>query len=548
MAGGQDRTLKLSLIGDTKNLVDSLNKGAKATDSFGKQVGDISAKIVKSFALIGGAVAGFSIVFAKAAAEDQQAANRLAQTLGTVTTATQKQIGAVDQWITKTSLATGLADDELRPAFERLARSTKSVEESQQLLNLALDLSAATGKPLEAVTNSLAKAYDGSYTSLQRLGLGIDANLIKAKDFDGIYRQLNSTFGEFSEKRSEEALVKFQRLQVALQEAKEAVGAALLPVFIKLGDWLLKDGVPRLNAFVAGLVGDKSLSYSFSVAQKQAEDFGQKLRGLIDKFIEYKDVLITVAGVVTTIFVASKIAAGVQATILLVKGLITAYNALRVSAMAAGIASMFALNPVLGALSGAAAFGLMGAAIKMFQGQDIGIDGSTGIEGGVGLGNRPLGGMIGGGGGGGGFTGGGITNFGTGGGTSGGKSLSDLSGGLVTSPDELVSRLTSVSDRISQIQFLYDTGQISKAKAQTMLDAAQKEFKTLERIGNEFAAQNIPNAPSAPMGATGRGEYANVTINVMAPSVIDETGFVRAVQSAISSVERRGTAAYSGGV
>jgi hypothetical protein len=546
MAAGGDRTLKLSLLADTKNLVDGLNKGAKATDSFGKQIGDISAKVVKSFALIGTAVAGLSVVFAKAAAEDQQAANRLAQTLGTVTTATQKQIGAVDQWITKTSVATGIADDELRPAFERLARSTKSVEESQQLLNLALDLSAATGKPLEAVTNSLAKAYDGSYTSLQRLGLGIDANLIKAKDFDGIYRQLNSTFGEFSEKRSEEALVKFQRLQVALQEAKEAVGAALLPVFIQLGDWLLNEGVPRLNAFVAGLVGDKSLSYSFSVAQKDAEAFGQKIRGVIDKFIEYKDVLLTVAGVVGTIFVVSKIAAGVQATILLVKGLISAYNALRVSAMAAGIATAFALNPAAGIAAGAAAIAGMGLLIQKLNDQS-GLIGGDFSDGGVGLGNRPLGG--------GGRIGGkaidenaGITSFGGGGGGSTARSLSEISGGMVTSPEDLVNRLTNVSDRISQIQFLYDTGQISKAKAQSMLDSAQKEFTKLERIGNEFVNQNQTPSPSAPMGATGRGEYANVTINVMAPTVMDETGFVRAVQSAISSVERRGTAAYSGGL
>ena len=544
MAG--DRTLKLTLLAETKQLIDGLAKGSKATDSFGKQVGDISAKVVKSFALIGGAIAGVSIAFAKAAAEDQQAANRLAQTLDQVTNATNRQIGAVDNWITKTSVATGIADDELRPAFERLARSTKSVEESQQLLNLALDLSTATGKPLEAVTNSLAKAYDGSYTSLQRLGLGIDANLIKAKDFDGIYRQLNSTFGEFSEKRSEEAIVKFQRLQVALQEAKEAVGAALLPVFIQLGDWLLNEGVPRLNAFVAGLVGDKSLSYSFSVAQKDAEAFGQKIRGVIDKFIEYKDVLLTVAGVVGTIFVVSKIAAGVQATILLVKGLISAYNALRVSAMAAGIATAFALNPAAGIAAGAAAIAGMGLLIQKLNDQS-GLIGGDFSDGGVGLGNRPLGG--------GGRIGGkaidenaGITSFGGGGGGSTARSLSEISGGMVTSPEDLVNRLTNVSDRISQIQFLYDTGQISKAKAQSMLDSAQKEFTKLERIGNEFAYQNQQPPATGVMGGTSRGEYANVTINVMAPTVMDETGFVRAVQSAISSVERRGTAAYSGGL
>lgn len=542
MAG--DRTLKLTLLADTKKLVDGLGQGAKSTESFGKQIGDISAKVVKSFALIGTAIAGVSLAFAKAAAEDAQAANKLTQTLDAVTNATNKQIAAVGNYITKTSLATGITDDELRPAFERLARSTGDVEKSQTLLNLALDLSAATGKPLEAVTNSLAKAYDGSYTSLQRLGLGIDANLIKAKDFDGIYKQLNSTFGEFSETRSQEALVKFQRLQVAIQEAKEAVGAALLPVFIKLGDWLLNEGVPRLNAFVAGLVGDKSLSYSFGIAQKESEKFGQKVRSVIDTFIEYKDVIISVAAITATVFAVSKVAAGVTATVAAIKTLIAAYNALKASAIVAGVATAFALNPLLGLGAVALGASVLAAAAAISRNSDTSFEDIAG--GGVGLGNRPLGGVVslGGGGGGG---GGGVPSFTSGGGGGGSRSLSDISGGMVTSPEDLVSKLTSTSEKLQQIQFLYDTGQISKSKAQSMLDATQKEFRKLEAIGEAFTNQNQAQAPmGAVSGGVSRGEYAPIVINVNAPSVIDETGFARAVQRAIQASEDRGT--YTGGL
>lgn len=360
MAG--DRTLKLSLLADTKNLIDGLNKGSKATESFGKQIGDISEKAVKAFALLGGAIAGVSIAFAKAAAEDEAAANKLNATIESVTAATESQIKAVENYITTTAIATGITDDQLRPAFERLVRSTKDVDAATRLMNLSLDLSAATGKPLEAVTNALARAYDGSYTSLNRLGLGLDQNLIKSKDFNAIYETLNSTFGEFSEKRSEEAIVKFQRLQVALDEAKEAVGAALLPAFEQLGDWLIKDGVPRLNAFIAGLTGDKSLSASFNKAQKESEEFGKKVRGVIDLFIEYKDVVITAAAVTATVFVVSKIAAGVTATIALIKSLIVAYNALKSSAIVAGVATAFALNPLLGVGAAALAAGVLSAA------------------------------------------------------------------------------------------------------------------------------------------------------------------------------------------
>lgn len=368
MAG--DRTLKLSILADVSNLGKELNKGSKEVEGFGTQLANVSEKAVKAFAAIGVAVGAFSVAFAKAAAEDEAAANRLAETIGAVTNATSEQIKEVEQYITTTSLATGITDDQLRPAFARLVRSTKDVEDATKLLNLALDLSAATGRPLEQITAALGRAYDGNATALGRLGLGIDANLIKSKDFNAIYNQLNATFGEFSEKRSEEAIVKFQRLQVAVDEAKEQIGAALLPAFERLGDWLINEGVPRLNAFIAGLTGDNSLVASYTLAQKKSDEFGRKVRGVINTFIEYKDVLITVAAVTATVFVVSKIAAGVTAAIALIRSLIVAYNALKAAAVTASIASAFALNPLLGAAAGAAVFGALGLAAKKLSDMD----------------------------------------------------------------------------------------------------------------------------------------------------------------------------------
>jgi hypothetical protein len=553
MAG--DRTLSLKLLADTKNLVDGLNKGAKSTESFGKQIGDISAKVVKSFVAIGAAVGALSLAFAKAAAEDQQAANRLAQTLGAVTNATEKQIQTVGRFITQTSLATGITDDELRPAFERLARSTKNVDEAQTLLNLALDLSAATSAPLEQVTNALGKAYDGNYTSLNKLGLGIDQSIIKTKDFNRLYETLNGTFGEFSERRSEEALVKFQKLQRAIEEAKEEVGAALLPVFERLGDWLLNEGVPRLNAFIAGLVGDKSLSSAYSLAEKKSEEFGQKVRGVFDKFVEYKDVLKDVAIAIGTVFVVSKITAAIQATIAVIQTLIKAYNALRVSALVAGVASMFALNPVLGALTGAAVFAAIGGAIKLFESQDIGIEGvslggASGINAG---GGERAGGFVPSFGGGASMTvpsgslSGGFTSA-TGGAAAG---VTSKSLGGFSSLSEVVDRLTEIDSEVKSLTFKYNTGQLTKAQTQKALDALAKETNAIEKIANSVGS-TLPGIRTNTgefrmMSETGTGARGiinpetPVIINVNAPSIIDEDGFTRAIQNAQQNAAARGT-------
>lgn len=559
MAG--DRTLKLTLLADTKKLVDGLNKGEISTADFAKTVSNASAKAVKAFAAIGVAVGAASLAFAKAAAEDQASANRLAQTLGNLTNATQKQIATVATYIDKTELATGIADDQLRPAFERLARSTKSVEESQTLLNLALDISAATGKPLEAVTNALAKAYDGSFTSLQRLGLGVDANIIKTKDFDKLYNQLNGTMGDFSEKRSEEAIVKFERLQRAIGQAREAIGAALLPVFEKLGDWLLNTGVPRLQAFVAGLVGDKSLSSGFDTAQKEAEQFGKKLRGIIDTVIEFRGVIGSVAAILTTIWAVSTTVAAINTTINAIKGLIAVYQLLKAKAAATAVAQLFALNPLVGAAGAAALIGAITFAANKAANavNDIGNQATDVTEG---LQYDERGYLISSGvTGGGKLPGGSSTNqavdFGTSytsSGTGGGGGGTGQSLGGYSSVEEMFKRLQAIDQEVKDLTFKYNTGQISKAQAQKAVDALAKETSMIESAakralgGSDLQGQYGAFQPMDPNKVTygGGASIQPITINVNAPSMMDETGFARAVQRAIKASEDRGT--FTGGL
>lgn len=517
MAG--DRTLKLSILADVSNLAKSLNQGSKEVEGFGTQIANISEKAVKAFAAIGVAIGGVSLAFAKAAAEDEAAANKLASTIAAVTGATQNQIQAVEQYITKTALATGVTDDQLRPAYERLVRSTKNVDEATKLLNLALDLSAASGRPLEQVTQALGRAYDGNTTALGRLGLGIDQSLIKSKDFNAIYETLNQTFGEFSETRSEEAIVKFQRLQVALDEAKEAVGAALLPAFERLGDWILNEGVPRLNAFIAGLVGDKSLSQSFNTAQRRSEEFGKKVRGVIDTFIEYKDVIITAAAVTATVFAVSKIAAGVTATIALIRSLIIAYNALKASAVTAAIATAFALNPLAGAAASAAIFAALGLAAKKLSDSDnenlptaptynemavaeiAGRSAAGNISAGSGLNalrSEPL------------------------------RTISSRGGDVVSKAADATASAAKAVEKVSE--------QI--AETPWMNRTADLPFVRAREYGD------VINMPSGVVGAFDPArvrarEEGNVTIIVQAPSLIDEEGFARAATEALNRSQTR---------
>ncbi|MFZ9922766.1 MAG: hypothetical protein ACO3E4_07635, partial [Candidatus Nanopelagicaceae bacterium] len=169
--------------------------------------------------------------------------------LKNVTGATQAQISAVEKQILKTSLATGVADDQLRPALQRLAVATGSVTESQDLLNLALDISAATGKSVEAVSNALGKAYEGNTGSLTRLGVGLSAAEIKTLGLEGTVKQLAETFGGAATVQANTFEGQIQRLRVGFDEAKESVGAALLPTLQRLLDYFINTVIPKFIEF-----------------------------------------------------------------------------------------------------------------------------------------------------------------------------------------------------------------------------------------------------------------------------------------------------------
>jgi len=252
MAAGS-RTLKLSILGDVDGLNKSLTSATKDVDTFGDKIGKTSKVIGAAFAAAAVAAGAFALKIGvdgvKAALEDEKAQRILALTLENTTGATKRQVAAIETYITKTALATGVTDDQLRPAFARLVRSTKDTEEAQKLLSLALDISAATGKPLEAIANSLSKGYDGNTNALGKLGLGIDASILKTKDFNLVYENLRTSFDGFSKQEAVSFQGQLNRVNVAFDEAKETIGFAFLPILQTVLNFINKSALPILDTF-----------------------------------------------------------------------------------------------------------------------------------------------------------------------------------------------------------------------------------------------------------------------------------------------------------
>ena len=251
MAGS--RTLKLSILADVADLKKNLDTGSKEVEGFGGKLEKFGKVAAAAFAAAAAAAAAYAVKLAvdgvKAAIEDEAAQLRLANALKNVTAATDAQISAVEEQILKTSLATGVADDQLRPALQRLATATGSVTKSQDLLNLALDISAATGKSVETVSNALGKAYEGNTSSLSRLGVGLSTAQIKTLGLEGTVKQLAETFGGAATVQANTFEGQIARLKVGFDEAKESVGAALLPTLQRLLDYFINTVIPKFIEF-----------------------------------------------------------------------------------------------------------------------------------------------------------------------------------------------------------------------------------------------------------------------------------------------------------
>ena len=254
------RALTLKLLADVDNFTKNLNKADNDVSTFGNKVSDFGKKAGLAFAAAGAAAVAYAGKLAidgvKSAIADAAAQEKLALTLKNVTGATEAQIAATEDYITKTSLAFGVTDDELRPSLERLARSTGDLQKAQELQTVAIDVAAGSGKSLEAVTNAMAKAAEGNTASLAKLGIGLSSAELKTMSMEQITAKLADTFENQASVKADTFAGKMARLQIAFDEGKETVGAFILDAITPMVETIVNQVIPAISNFTSNL-GEK---------------------------------------------------------------------------------------------------------------------------------------------------------------------------------------------------------------------------------------------------------------------------------------------------
>ena len=227
MAIGGGKTLTIYLAADLKKFNQGMSQAQGGLTGLAA-----SMKNMLGPAAIGAgiAIAGLATKMAvdgvQSALADEEAMRKLALTMENVGLAHDTQ--RVEDYISVLERSTGIADDDLRPAYDRLVRSIGDTAKAEQMLTLAMDISAGSGKSLDAVVQALGRAYDGNTAGLSRLGAGIDASILRSGNMQAITESLSNTFRGQATESADTLSGRFRVLNQAVDNLGEAFGKGYL--------------------------------------------------------------------------------------------------------------------------------------------------------------------------------------------------------------------------------------------------------------------------------------------------------------------------------
>lgn len=269
---------------DTKGF-DKLKREFSSLESNSEKAAFILKKAMLPAAAAIGAVGTALGAAAMAAAEDQKSQvafeNQIRNSIG----AMNGQIESLNSYVTATQMATGVSDTLVRQGLGNLIRATRDQTDAQKLMNISMDIAAATQKDLESVTLAMSKAATGQLGALKKLGIPLDENIIKTKDFEAATQQLADTFGGAAAAQANTFQGRIARLKERLGEMWETIGYKVLPILTDLVDKIIE----LVDAFGEGGVGG-----AIKMFRKQMQGLARDNDGTLNSFGHFVNGLITV--------------------------------------------------------------------------------------------------------------------------------------------------------------------------------------------------------------------------------------------------------------
>jgi hypothetical protein len=544
-------------LADVDKLNKSLKTGEQDVSSFTGKLQGFSDKITTAFKVATAA----AVVFAgKLAIDSIKAASDLGETISKVGVLFGDSAKEIEKFAEGAAQSLGQTKQQALDAAANFAIFGKSAGLSGQALtefstgfvSLAADLASFNNVSQDEAINAIGSALRGEAEPLRKFGVLLDEATLKNAALKlglisttnealtpqqkvlaaqkVIYEQTTAAQGDFA--RTSDGLANQTKiLSAELENTKLVIGEALLPIVLELATAFSENIIPLIKEFANGLTGKDGVNESLTESEESARNWGERVRKVIGIVVSLKDELLAVSAVLATVFVVSKIAAAVQATIVLITSLIKAYNLLKSTAIVAGVASAFALNPLLGVGAVALAASVLAAANALANNSDVSTAGlSVGGAGGF-SGTMPNGQPFSTTGGGSAARGGGTGTGGTGTGgtgTGGSSSLGGTGTGTGTGTGAVATVAKKANEAITNIAGAFDNFTSGTTTLAGIEAASNRPFAFGTSGVNTNTLAGIM-AASAP------------TINVTVNGAIDREGTARTIVDTLNNSYYRGT-------
>lgn len=269
---------------DTKGF-DKLKREFKSLETTSEKAAFVLKKaMLPAAAAIGGVATALGHA-AMAAAEDEKSQAAFERQVRSSIGAMNGQIDSLNEYVTATQMATGVSDTLVRQGLGNLIRATRDQTQAQKLMNISLDIAAATGKDVESITLAMSRASQGQLSALKKLGIPLDENIIKTKDFEAATAQLADTFGGAAAAQANTFQGRLQRLKERLGEMWEEIGYKVLPILTNLVDKIIE----LVDAF-----GEDGVGGAIKVFRRQMQGLTRDSDGTLNGLGNFVNALITV--------------------------------------------------------------------------------------------------------------------------------------------------------------------------------------------------------------------------------------------------------------
>jgi phage-related protein len=245
-----DRTLTVKFVGDADKLLKTTGQVAKNTEDTSKHVDKLHHSVVhlaEAFGVVEGAkkVVDFLGDATKAAIADENAMTRAGVSVKNAGENWKDLKPEIGETLEKMSDTSGFMKDDLANAFSKLELATGSHTKALKLENDAMNISAQTGKPLQAIALALGKAYDGNAGALKRVGLVTPKVTTEYDKLVASHYQLVASGAKLSESQKQAYALSLKAAKV--DDAQATATAALDAAHKKFAD-----GVAARSETMAG--------------------------------------------------------------------------------------------------------------------------------------------------------------------------------------------------------------------------------------------------------------------------------------------------------